>query len=53
MLTVLNSYGGREEALKMRAKAQEGIQTAEKEGKSIIQKGEEKLNEVKDKMVKS
>ncbi|KAI4171292.1 MAG: hypothetical protein LQ343_004369 [Gyalolechia ehrenbergii] len=45
-------YGGREEALKMKAKAQESIQTAEKEGKNIIQQGEEKLKEVKDKVAK-
>lgn len=48
----LDSYGGREEALKMKAKAQESIQTAEKEGKNIIQQGEEKLKEVKDKVAK-
>ncbi|KAL9007103.1 MAG: hypothetical protein Q9188_000138 [Gyalolechia gomerana] len=46
------NYGGREQALKMKAKAQEGIQTAEKEGKNIIQQGEEKLKEVKDKVAK-
>ncbi|KAL8723670.1 MAG: hypothetical protein Q9225_000113 [Loekoesia sp. 1 TL-2023] len=46
------NYGGREEALKLRAKTQEGIQTAEKEGKNIIQQGEEKLRDAKDKVVK-
>ncbi|KAL8843601.1 MAG: hypothetical protein Q9170_000105 [Blastenia crenularia] len=46
------NYGGREEALKLQAKAKEGIQTAEKEGKSIIQQGEERLRDAKDKVVK-
>ena len=44
----LHSYGGREEALKMK----EGLQAAQKEGRSIIQQGEEKAKEVKDKATK-
>ncbi|KAL8656686.1 MAG: hypothetical protein Q9210_000118 [Variospora velana] len=48
----LNSYGGREEALKMQEKAKEGLQVAEKEGKNILQQGERKLNEAKDKVMK-
>ncbi|KAL8767475.1 MAG: hypothetical protein Q9209_006061 [Squamulea sp. 1 TL-2023] len=54
-------YGGREEALKM--KAQQGLQTAktesetilqqgEEKGKSILHQGEAKLEEVKDKVAK-
>ncbi|KAI4246586.1 MAG: hypothetical protein L6R40_001949 [Gallowayella cf. fulva] len=54
-------YGGREEALKM--KAQQGLQTgrtesknalqqAEDKGKGIIQQGEAKLKEVQDKVIK-
>ncbi|KAL9605087.1 MAG: hypothetical protein Q9219_000021 [cf. Caloplaca sp. 3 TL-2023] len=46
------NYGGREEALKLRAQAQEGIATAEKEGKNIIQQGETKLKEAKEKVMK-
>ncbi|KAL8893391.1 MAG: hypothetical protein Q9180_006274 [Flavoplaca navasiana] len=54
-------YGGREEALKM--KAQQAVQTTKTEtqnvlqqgedkGKSILHQGEAKLKEVKDKMIK-
>ncbi|KAL9587384.1 MAG: hypothetical protein Q9212_000311 [Teloschistes hypoglaucus] len=43
-------YGGREEALKL--KAQAGAQTIQKEGKNMLQQGEEKLKEVKDKVVR-
>ncbi|KAL8730410.1 MAG: hypothetical protein Q9166_004048 [cf. Caloplaca sp. 2 TL-2023] len=54
-------YGGREEALKM--KAQQGLQTAQSEGKNVIQQGEEKgksilqqgeakLKDAKDKVIK-
>ncbi|KAI4103669.1 MAG: hypothetical protein L6R37_003675 [Teloschistes peruensis] len=49
-LTVNHSYGGREEALKLQA--QQGAQTIQKEGKNILQQGEEKLKEVKDKVVR-
>ncbi|KAL8695500.1 MAG: hypothetical protein Q9218_000078 [Villophora microphyllina] len=58
-------YGGREEVLKLRAQqglqsaesegknmVQQGMQTVEREGKRIIQEGEEKLNQVKDKVVR-
>ncbi|KAL9591083.1 MAG: hypothetical protein Q9203_000082 [Teloschistes exilis] len=44
------NYGGREEALKLQA--QQGAQTIQKEGKNILQQGEEKLKEVKDKVVR-
>ncbi|KAL8887659.1 MAG: hypothetical protein Q9215_004788, partial [Flavoplaca cf. flavocitrina] len=57
----LGRYGGREEALKM--KAQQAVQTTKTEtqnvlqqgedkGKSILHQGEAKLKEVKDKMGK-
>ncbi|KAL8707914.1 MAG: hypothetical protein Q9220_007134 [cf. Caloplaca sp. 1 TL-2023] len=44
------NYGGREEALKMKAKTD--IQTAQQKGKAIIQQGEEKIRDVKDKITK-
>lgn len=47
-----NSYGGREEALKARETAKQGLQAAEKEGKNILQQGEKKLNEAKDQVMK-
>ncbi|KAL9061724.1 MAG: hypothetical protein Q9206_000403 [Seirophora lacunosa] len=46
------NYGGREEALKARETAKQGLQAAEKEGKNILQQGEKKLNEVKDQVMK-
>ncbi|KAI4290588.1 MAG: hypothetical protein L6R35_000151 [Caloplaca aegaea] len=48
----LNSYGGREEALKMQEKTKEGLRVAEKEGKKILQQGERQVNEAKDKVMK-
>lgn len=62
MLTQLShSYGGREEALKMKAQqttaqtaqteGQTILQQGEEKGKSIIQQGETKLKEVRDKVI--
>ncbi len=61
MLTrISHSYGGREEALKMKAQqaaqttkteGQTVLQQGEEKGKSIIQQSEAKLKEVKDKVI--
>ncbi|KAL8953671.1 MAG: hypothetical protein Q9222_000508 [Ikaeria aurantiellina] len=44
------NYGGREEALKMKARTE--LQTAQQKGKAIIQQGEEKVMDMKDKITK-
>ncbi|KAL8908829.1 MAG: hypothetical protein Q9207_000555 [Kuettlingeria erythrocarpa] len=46
------NYGGREEALRLRAQAKEGIEMAEKQGKNIIQQGQDKAIDIKDKLVR-